>query len=151
MQGCVVGSTTGQWSLSSLMRLCFPNLTANRIFMLCAFIAGCEREGRRETAQTWPPRFSSTSRDSTAERIYFHVFKASICRWLPKTERKWLTGLPETPRTGTQCHCAGQGKRNLTAGAYLWWGRTQPLACLSSMNSCAVFHRIMQLFCSQII
>ena len=45
-----------------------------------------------------------------------------------------------------------RGKGNLTAGVYPWPGRrTRLLACLSGVNSCAVFYRVMQLFCSQII
>lgn len=71
----VVGGKAGWWSLSSLMRLCSPNLTANQIFMLCAFITGRERGGRWEAAQTQPPQFSSTSRSSAAEGIRFTSFK----------------------------------------------------------------------------
>lgn len=47
----VAGGRAGQCSLSSLMRLRSPNLTANRIFMLCTFIAAREREGRRAAVQ----------------------------------------------------------------------------------------------------
>lgn len=58
--GYEVCGRMGWCSLSSLMRLCSPNLTANRIFTLCAFIVGRERGWRQEAAQTWavPARIS---------------------------------------------------------------------------------------------
>lgn len=51
-RAAVAGGRAGRWSLSSLMRLRSPNLTANRIFMLCTFIAARERGGRRAAAQS---------------------------------------------------------------------------------------------------
>lgn len=59
-------------------------------------------------------------------------------------------GFASDPGTGSECHHSGEGKE---AQARRTSGREQSaaLGALSGTNSCAVFHGVMQLLCSQII
>lgn len=90
--GYAVSCRAAQWSLSSLMRLHCPNLTANPIVMLCTLIAeGARREAG--AAQSGALQHGGSTRLVT-----------------PDTREEGLVGLPWTPRTGSECHHAGEGK-----------------------------------------
>lgn len=123
VKGIAAGCRAAQWSLSSLMRLHCPNLTANPIVMLCTLMAeGAARPGLC----------------STGDPLVWCLLKPQRRGW-------WIflgLGASVTVRRGE-----GSPMEARTSGRE----QSAALGTLSGTNSCAVFCRVMQLFCSQII
>lgn len=123
---CVCEGDT-QRSLSWLMRLHCPNLTANPIVMLCTLMAEGARPGQHRAGLC-----------STGHPLLWCLLKTERRGW-------WILlglGTSITIRRGE-----GSPTEARTSGRE----RSAALGTLSSTNSCAVFFRVMQLFCSQII